>query len=186
MSDSVMVWFAIAVLLFWSMGAYNRLIRLRSQGIAAFAALDGLFNQYLIMVKTHFPDGGAAHSPGNAAPVQDDASTAWAALAAAADQFNASLKVARTRPLHGPTMGALSTALQALYLSWSRLRDLPSDLAGAALPATFQSQWEHVALQAGIARAEFNRMVTNYNEAINQFPALLLAWLFGFKPAQPL
>lgn len=83
-------------------------------------------------------------------------------------------------------MGALSTALETLYLSWSRLRDLPSDLAGAALPITLQSQWEHVALQAEIARTEFNRMVTNYNQAISQFPALLLAWLFGFRPAQPL
>lgn len=55
MSDSVVVGFAIAVFLFWSMGAYNRLMRLRSQGIAAFAALEGLFKQYLPMVKKKLP-----------------------------------------------------------------------------------------------------------------------------------
>ena len=107
-------------------------------------------------------------------------------MAAAADQFNASLKVAHAQPLNGPTMNALRTALETLCLSWSRLRDLPPDLAGPALPSTLQSQWEHVAMQAEIARAEFNRVVGNYNEATNQFPAFLLAWVFGFKPAQPI
>lgn len=83
-------------------------------------------------------------------------------------------------------MSALKTALETLCLSWCRLRDLPPDLAGPALPATLQSQWEHLTLQSDIARAEFNRLVANYNEAIEQFPALFLARLFGFKAAQPL
>jgi LemA protein len=30
---------------------------------------------------------------------------------------------------------------------------------------------------------QFNRAVDRYNAAIAQFPALLLAWLFGFTPA---
>ncbi|MDO8699839.1 MAG: LemA family protein [Rhodoferax sp.] len=186
MSDSVMVWFAIAVLLFWSMGAYNRLMRLRSQGIVAFAALEGLLNQYVLLVKTNFPDAGVADSLPDASQGQDASAAAWAGLAAAAEQFNASLKVAHVQPLNGAPMAALRTALQTLCLSWSRLRDLPPDLAGPALPGTLQSQWEHVALQVEIARTEFNRRVVNYNEAIAQFPALLLAWVFGFKPAQPI
>lgn len=186
MSDSVVVGFAIAVFLFWSMGAYNRLMRLRSQGIAAFAALEGLFKQYLPMVRKNFPDAGAASSASDANQGDDASSAAWAGLVAAAEQFNASLRVAHARPLNGPTMRALKTALETLCLSWSRLRDLPPDLAGPALPATLQSQWEHLALQSDIARAEFNRLVANYNEAIEQFPALFLARLFGFKPAQPL
>lgn len=177
MSDSVLVWFVIAVFLFWSMGAYNRLMRLRSQGIVAFAALEGLLNQHLLMLKINFPDAGEGH---------DASSAAWIGLAAAAEQFNASLKVAHTQPLNGPTTSALRTAFETLYLSWSRLQDLPPDLAGSALPSTLQSQWEHIARQADMARTEFNRTVTNYNEAINQFPALLLARVFGFKPAQPI
>ncbi len=186
MSDSVMVWFAIAVLLFWSMGAYNRLMRIRSQGIAAFAALEGLFNQYLLMVKTNFPAGGPADSLHHESHGHEAFSSAWAGLAAAAEQFHASLKVARAQPLNGPTTNALRTAHETLCLSWLRLRNLPPDLAGPALPNTLQSQWEHVALQAEIARGDFNSRVVSYNEAINQFPALLLAWLFGFKPAQPI
>lgn len=186
MSSSVMVLLAVAVLLFWSMGAYNRLVRLRSRGIVAFAALEGLFRQYLLMVKTNFPDASAAESARDASQWNDDSFAAWAGLAAAAEQFNASLKVAHAQPLNGPTMSALRTAHETLCLSWTRLRNLPPDLAGSALPNTWQSQWEHVSMQAEMARAEFNRQVANYNEAIEQFPALLLAWLFGFKPAQPI
>ena len=186
MNDSVMVWFAIAVLLFWAMGAYNRLIRLRSQGIVAFAALEGLFSQHVRMVKTNFPDAGATDSTHDASQGHDVSFAAWTELSAAAEQFNASLKVAHARPLNGPTTSALRTAFETLCLSWSRLRNLPPDLAGPALPETLQTQWEHLAFQADMARTEFNRTVANYNQAVDQFPALLLARLFGFKPAQPL
>jgi len=186
MSDSVVVWFAIAVLLFWSMGAYNRLMRLRSQGLVAFATLEGLLNQHVLLVKTNLPVAEVVASVPDSGQGHDASAGAWAGLAAAAEQFNASLKVAHAQPLNGPTMGALRTAFETLCLSWARLRDLPPDLAGPALPGTLQSQWEQVASQVEVARIEFNQRVVNYNEAIAQFPALLLAWVSGFKPAQPI
>lgn len=181
MSDSVMRWLSVAVLLFWAMGAYNRLVRLRSQGIVAFAALAGLFQQYLLLVTTNCPQTARDTTQGD-----DDVSAAWAGLAAAAEQFSASLKVAHGQPLNGATMRALKTAFDTLCVSWSRLQELPPDLAGPALPSTLQAQWAQLALQTEMARTEFNRRVVNYNEAIVQFPALLLAWVFGFKPAQPI
>jgi LemA protein len=186
MKDSVVFWFAVAVLLFWAMGAYNRLMRLRSRGIVAFATLEGLFNQFLSMVKTNYPATGASPDLHPVDQGNDALFVAWTALAAAADQFKASLKVAHSQPLNGPTMSALRTAFETLCLSWLRLRNLPPDLVGAAVPETLQSQWELVAVQVEMARNEFNSAVTNYNEATNQFPALLLARVFGFKPAQPL
>lgn len=186
MSDSLIVWFAIALALFWSVGAYNRLMRLRSQSILAFATLESFFNQYVSLVKTHFEQADAVHFVPDPDRGDDEFVTAWAGLAAAAEQFNASLKVAHVQPLNGPTMSALKTAYETLHLSWVRLRDLPHDLAGSALPVALQSEWEHVAMQEKAARAEFNRLVASYNEGIEQFPAMWLAWVFGFKPALPL
>lgn len=186
MSDSIIVWFAVALLLFWAMGAYNRLMRLRSQGIAAFATLEALLNQYMAMVQTNLPETEVNDAHHDVQVHEIASAAAWAGLAAAVEQFNASLKVAHAHPLHGPTMRALRTAHDTLCLSWSRLRDLPADLTGPALPGTLQSQWEQVAAQVDVARTEFNRRVENYNEAIDQFPALVLAWLFGFKSAQPI
>jgi LemA protein len=51
------------------------------------------------------------------------------------------------------------------------------------VPEALQLQWDHIALDAGNACVEFNRRVQDYNAAIEQFPARLLAWLFGFRPA---
>jgi LemA protein len=186
MSDSVAVWFVIAVLLFWSMGAYNRLMRLRSLGLVAFAALEGLLNQYGLLVNTNFPDADVARSLPDSSQAQNLSAGAWVGLAAAVEQLNATLKMAHAQPLKGSAMGALRTAFEALCLSWTRLRDLPPDLAGSAPPGTLQSQWEQVTAQVDVARTEFNKRVVNYNEAIAQFPALLLAKLSGFKPAQPI
>jgi LemA protein len=35
-----------------------------------------------------------------------------------------------------------------------------------------------------VAIDRFDRAVSRYNEGIAQFPAALLAWLFGFKPGR--
>ena len=42
------------------------------------------------------------------------------------------------------------------------------------------------ALHSASARQQFNDAALQYNAAVAQFPANLLAWLFGFKKAQTL
>lgn len=173
MSSSVALWAVLAVALFWSVGAYNRLVRLRSQAIGAFGALDGQFRRYIALVQTSFPVLAAGH-----------VTAARAGLGGAMSQFESSLKVACERPLDEAAMRALETAHETLCMSWSRVQNEPPDLAGAPLPDTLQLQWEHISQQAGNAREEFDRRVVAYNEAIAQFPARLLAWLFGFRRAK--
>jgi LemA protein len=172
MSDSVAIWIISAVLLFWVVGAYKRLVRLRSQASAAFAPLEAQFAHYAALVQNSF-----------ASVYHDDGPAARAGLVGAALQLEASLKEARAQPLDVQAIRALETAHEALCASWARVRNEPPDLAGAPLPDALQLQWEHIARDAGNARAEFNRRVRDYNAAIRQFPAGLLAWLFGFRPA---
>lgn len=172
MNIPLAIWVVWAVVLFWAVGAYNRLVRLRSQAIAAFTPLDMQFTQYVTLVQGSF-----------ALPSDDEEAGLRAGVLAAARQFESSLKAARAHPLDALAMRALQTALETLCESWSRLRDEPPDLAGEPLPAALQQQWEHITLQTGHAKAEFNRLVQDYNDAIVQFPAHLLAWLFSFKPA---
>ena len=172
MSDSVAVWLVCAVLLFWAVGAYKRLLRLRAQAIAAFAPLEAQFAHYAALVHNSF---AAIH--------HDDGPAARAGLVGAALQLESSMKVARARPLDVLVMRALETAHEALCASWARVRNEPPDLAGGPLPQALQLQWEHIALNAGQARAEFNQHVQVYNAAVRQFPAALLARLFGFRPA---
>ena len=50
MTGSVVFWLSVAVLLFWSLGAYNRLVRLRAQVLAAFAQVDQRMVQGLALL----------------------------------------------------------------------------------------------------------------------------------------
>lgn len=171
MSGSVIIWLVWAIALFWATGAYNRLVRLRAQAIAAFAELDEQFCAYVTLVQ----NGVAANT--------DEGAGVCEGLIGAAAQFDGSLKAARGHPLDAMAMRALASAHEVLRLSWARLRDEPGDLAGAPLPETLFAQWQQVAINVERTRADFNQRVQTYNQAIRQFPARLLAWLFGFKAA---
>lgn len=174
MSGSIAIWLIWAVVLFWAVGAYNRLMRLRTAVVDAFAELDAQLRLYGALVQT-----GLAALDGEAAP-------ALPRLLGAAQQFEAALKVARLRPLDTLTLRTLGTAHEALLRAWSDACSEPPDLAGQPLPEAMQQQWQHINLNAVSAQARFEQSVTSYNEGITGFPARLLARLFGFKPAHPL
>ena len=172
MDISLAIWIGWAVLLFWAVGAYNRLVRLRAQAIQAFAALEMQYVQYVTLVQGSF-----------ALPEDAGEADLRAGILAAARQFESSLKAARAHPLDALAMRALETAHETLFMAWARLRDTPPDLAGEALPTVLLQQWGRITLHADKARKEFNQQVQAYNAAIQQFPAHLLAWLFGYKAA---
>ena len=80
---------------------------------------------------------------------------------------------------------ALGAAHEVLTMAWDRAeRDDAHDLAGPRLPEDFALQRQHIVRMTIAATENFNQAVARYNEAITQFPALLLAWLFGFQPAR--
>ena len=170
MTESVLFWCVIAALVFWAIGAYNRLMRLRYQASTAFAAVDEQFRQAIALVAVTLPD---------------ESLPLLAGLRGATDQFEACLKVTRARPLFAPAMDALKTAHQTLNMTWGHMQEQPHDLAGSPIPESLHLRWSLMATTADIAAQEFNRRVLAYNSAIRQFPAVLLAMLFGFKAARP-
>ncbi|MDB5850618.1 MAG: hypothetical protein JWP29_4370, partial [Rhodoferax sp.] len=110
----------------------------------------------------------------------------WPGLQGAADQFAASLAVARQRPLDAEAMAALGAASAVLRMAWHRSTDENAALAEAVLPEALHTQWEEINRQAEHAAQDFGSAVAHYNAAVTQFPAALLAWLFGFRKAQAL
>jgi LemA protein len=186
MSDSVTVWLALAVLLFWAMGAYNRLGRLRLQRLQAFAVLDGLLRQYPVLLNTAWPSPQVRLAQGDERPVSGEVSAAWAALAVAVESLAVLPKGTHVSSLNGTPIETVCAALDAVAQAWTRLQALPPDQIGPVLAPTLVLQWTQLGAQTDAARSEFNQRVVNYNEAIQQFPALLLAWVLGFKPAQPI
>lgn len=72
-------------------------------------------------------------------------------------------------------------------MAWDRAaNDDAHDLAGPRLPDNFSIEREQLVRMTTAATEHFNQAVGNYNAAIAQFPAVLLAWLFGFQPARGL
>lgn len=184
--SSPVPWIVAAVVLFWAVGAYNRLVRLRGEANAAFAALDAQCRRQLDLVQSSLPESlGAPDSvvPGD---MVDEVAALWSDLRSAALQFSAALGAMRPRPLDAGAATALATAHEVLTGAWQRVQQDAHDLAGAPVPEALALHWQQMALQVADARAQFNAAVLRYNEAIAQFPALLLARLYGFKPARAL
>jgi LemA protein len=178
MPKSLLSWTVGAVLLFWGVGAYNRLMRLRADVHTAFAAVEGEFGKQIELVRKHLP-GAELTQP---APFEPE-STFWAGLQGAAAQFATALAAVHHRPLDARRVAALNAACDVLVVAWHAAeRDEAHDLAGPRLPEAVLARRTHLAVQTRTAVEQFNAAVGRYNGAIAQFPAVLLAWLFGFKP----
>ena len=171
------------MLLFWGMGAYNRLVRLRADANNAFAALEAQLARQVELVNACLPTDTEAHPQSQF----DGGSAFWSGLHGAAMQFAASLHAARAKPLEPDRIAALGAAQEILEMAWERAeRDDAHDLAGPRLPQDITSERALLMREAQVLVGHFNTAVTRYNEGIEQFPASLLAWLFGFRAGRGL
>lgn len=208
MWSSPLFWIVIGIALFWALGAYNRLMRLRSAVVQSF----GSFDAHMVRQVALLGEFNAACSV-----QQNDAELSahqeMAALQGATTQLSASLAVARARPLRPDAMAALAAARDVLHASWpgalrkaqeAAVVTVPAAALPAAAPANegeehsaplaevlspslfWSVRWGDHVQQNDQAIAVFNDAVVQYNEAIVQFPANVLAWAFGFKAARGL
>ena len=168
------------MLLFWGVGAYNRLVRLRSEALRAFTALGLQLQRCTDHVATTI-GGAVADGTPDAGRVPG-----WGGMRGAADQFSASLAVARAKPLDAEAMAALGAASAVLRMAWQRTAEEDAGRPVATFTEALQTQWTEINRQAEHAAQEFGQAVNSYNAAVTQFPAALLAWLFGFRKAQTL
>jgi LemA protein len=179
MSSTFFPWIAAAVLLFWTVGAYNRLVRLRGEANAAFAVLDGELARQVQLVEELLPAG---QEPPDSI-FDGEGPAFWTGLQACAAQLAASLASARQKPLEPERIAALEAAQAVLADAWARAeRDDAHDLAGSRLPDAVMATRAQRTLRCIAAADRFSQAVAHYNAAIGQFPAMLLAWLFGFRP----
>ena len=200
MSWSVGFLATLSLLLFWSVGAYNRLMRLRGQTASAYAAvdkarLDDLKRLELPLLEPESPSpspGADPIEPTWEAPpaplVSMDPAVAKLeagkrSLRGSIAQVRACLAVVRGSPLNGGAVDALMASLGVLDSTLARwavdVQDAPS-----APPAPDAAP--ELAARLRASTDEFNASVSAYNEAVGQFPAVLLAWMFGFRKARHL
>lgn len=177
MWSSPLIWIVVAIVIFWAVGAYNRLVRLRSSAIQAFGSLDAHLLRWLAMLGEFEAAQATAGTSGG--EVRNS-------LRGAVTQLSASLAVARARPLQGDAVAALSAACAALDAVWQNLQP-PADADEAVRRMSpWRARWDELRSHNEQAAQLFNDAVLQYNAGIGQFPALLLAWIFGFTTARAL
>lgn len=163
-----------AVLVFWMVGAYNRMVNLRNALVARFASVDELSRQRHALLDKQVELLAAALA--SAGPRLD-------ALRAACRQADAAREHARARPGAAGAVTSLRVAEEILADARSRLP--VQTVAGAELP-DINAKLADGDTTLAFARREFNAAVAAYNAAVRQFPTALVAWLFGFRPGATL
>lgn len=167
----------LAVLVFWAVGAYNRLIRLKNVIANAFGQIDVQLKRRYDLIP-NLVEAAKKY-------LQHERDTLEAVIAAR-NQARTASEAVRSRPSNAAAVVALSAAEQALDGSLGRLfaiaeaypelkadetiRDLSEELTSTENKVTF-------------ARQAYNDAVLDYNNAQGQFPALLIARLFNFAPS---
>ena len=163
-----------ALLLFWMVGAYNRMVNLRNALVARFASVDELCRQRHALLDKQVELLAAALA--SAGPRLD-------ALRAACRQADAAREHARARP--GAAGAVTSLRVAEEILADARARLPVQTVAGAELP-DINAKLTDGDTTLAFARREFNAAVAAYNAAVRQFPTALIAWLFGFRPGATL
>ena len=161
---------------FWGVGAYNRLVRLKNAIANAFGQIDAqLKRRYdLIPNLVEVARKYLAHE-----------SQTLEAVIAARNQAKTAEQTAAGSPLNAGALGALAGAEQLLGSALGRLfavaeayPDLKADQTMRELSEELSSTENRI----GFARQAYNDNVLEFNDAAAQFPALIVARLFGFQP----
>jgi LemA protein len=167
------------LLLFWAVGAYNRLVSLRTQLKNAFARVDAE-----LKLRYELIPGLVETAKGYMKQERD----ALEAVVAARNQaVAANAKAAGTPPDPGAMRqmaaaeSALGSSLAAMFVLSQAYPDLKSDSNMAQLNEELASTENRIAF----ARQAYNYGVMEYNASIEQFPVSIIAFVFAFKSAEP-
>lgn len=166
-----------AVLVFWMVGAYNRLVALRNAIAKAWSLVDEVLARrgeaVTALVQALREPLAGEHN-------------ALDALQAAAAQVRTAAAALSVRPVDPALAAAVVAAESAMSASASRvlaLLELHEALRHDAVVAPQAQALRDSASKLGFARQLFNEAAAGYDEAVRLFPTRLLADLYRFRPA---
>ncbi len=198
MGDRLILIAVLALLLFWVIGAHNRLVRLRGAVGAQWTAVDAALRRRHTLAR----DGAGlatAGLPGASAWPAEEAAL-LATLAAAARQADTAAQAAAQRPLEPGPMQSLGLAEQVLERALGSLRqraealaampaeppgpgEAPADPAWRLLLQALNQTLQQAGQQIAFSRGPHDAAVAAYNLARAEWPTRLVADLFNFRPA---
>lgn len=183
---STAIWFllTLAILVFWALGAYNRIIRLR--GVVS-SALQALLTQWQMQAQTvdaRLEQYSAGQETESQWAMLDEGALRWRPLTLAGRQFLACISVLQQQAqalTSADDVAAVWAARNIFESSWQRLLAEQDDLAGAPIPPDLQIAWAQHEPSINDRRNAYNASALAYHQAIEQFPASLVAWVFAFR-----
>jgi LemA protein len=164
-----------ALLLFWIVGAYNRLVRLRGAIGSAWAQIDELLARRSALLESLI----AALQE----PLADEAMT-LNSLSQADQRQRAAAQAVRSRPAHAPALMAWVLAEAELASPLARLQALIEQrqaLQASEPVQPLQRQLAELTPRLVYARHLFSDAADTYNAAANEFPTRLVARLFSMR-----
>ena len=159
------------MLIFWIVGMYNRISRMRVRSLESFRAVAQCLCQFRVLLLEHVDLAQITNAP-----------SAIQQLLRQLDQLGLATKAAKLHPWDRKLLAAVNAKSVDAVRTWGILRTAPADLAGAALPERLMRDWDENSRSLQAATSAFNQLLLNYNEAIGQFPAIMICKFLGFKP----
>ena len=167
----------LAVLTFWAVGAYNRLVRLRNTIANAFGQIDVQLKRRYDLIP-NLVEAAKKYLSHERETLE--------AVITARNQAKSAGDAVRSRPAHALALTTLAVAEQALSSSLSQLFALNEAYPELKADETIRELREELTStenKVAFARQAFNDAVLDYNDAQGQFPAVLIAKLFSFAPS---
>lgn len=175
--NTIVVISIFALLVFWAVGAYNRLIRLKNTIANAFGQIDVQLKRRYDLIP-NLVEAAKKY-------LQHERETLEAVMVAR-NQSRIASDAVRSRPANAQAVVALAAAEQALEGSLGRLFAVAEAYPELKADQTIRDLSEELTStenKVAFARQAYNDAVLDYNNAQGQFPALLVARLFGFMPS---
>lgn len=178
LNTSTLLLLAIAALvLFWAVGAYNRLVRLRNEIGNAFAQIDVQLKRRhdllpnLVEVARKY--------------LEHERDTLERVTAARA-QVMAATELVKARPNQAGPVKSLGIAEGVLAGALGRLQAVVEaypELKADTQMRQLSEELTHTENKVAFSRQLFNDAALDYNNAAHEFPANIVARLFGFQTA---
>lgn len=169
-----------AVLVFWAVGAYNRLVRLRNEIGNAFAQIDVQLKRRHDLIPNLVEV---------ARKYMEHERDTLERVTAARAQVMAATDLVKAKPLdNGPIKslglaeGVLAGAMGRFQATVEAYPELKADVRMQEL----SEELTHTENRIAFARQLFNDVTLDYNNAAQQFPTNVVAGVFSFREAEML
>ena len=177
MSSQLISIAVLAVLIFWAVGAYNRLVRLKNTIANAFGQIDVQLKRRYDLIP-NLVEAAKKYLSHERETLE--------AVINARNQAKSASDAARSRPSNALAVTTLAVAEQALTNSLGSLFALNEAYPDLKADETIRELSEELTStenKVTFARQAFNDAVLDYNNAQGQFPAVLIAKVFSFAPS---